>query len=355
MSAEMSKFLGNLSWSFLSGFVTLPVLMVVTTLAGRIMGPTEFGKYSLVLVISQFLVAAEFFGLDTTTVKYLAKAKDFSVQSSIISSNVRFISGISLTIFLATLIFFPLIKQVSPDYALIILVSAAFALLSSVKLSQDLAVRGLEDFKLQAKNKILELIVVTAAFVWLFFLNNNETKNYTDFITVLSLGLIVASLKYWQLIKRYVQKFDFSIIKKQIIESKLFFISALFGTIFLSLDRIFIGHFIDIQTLGIYSAYYLATFTVVAQISKLISNVFLPASARTQNKSFALKIDKIFALGLIPLMLATSLFGFFIMLIFGKEFFLNSIIPLGIRSGSHQTVQSCHRVRVRKTFVWILG
>lgn len=323
MSSEMRKFLGNLSWSFTSGFIVLPTLMIVTTLAGRAMGPSEFGKYSLVLVISQFLVAAEFFGLDTTTVKYLAKAKDKAEKSSIISSNFRFITGVALLIALSTIALYPMLIRLTPEYASIILVATIFSFLTSVKLSQDLVIRGLEEFRLQAKIKILEVIVVVGLFSWIFYVSQNTPKRYTDLIFILSLGLIAASMAYWQQIKHFIQKFDFKTIKKQVIESKLYFISALFGTIFLSADRIFIGHFIDIQTLGIYSAYYLATFMVIAQISQLISNVFLPASARTKNKSFASKINRLFIYGFVPLSIASGLIGYLIMLIFGNEFTLN--------------------------------
>ena len=56
MSLEMKKFLSNLSWSFSIGIIVMPLTMLVTTLAGRFMGPVEYGKYSLLVIINQFLL-----------------------------------------------------------------------------------------------------------------------------------------------------------------------------------------------------------------------------------------------------------------------------------------------------------
>jgi O-antigen/teichoic acid export membrane protein len=84
MSFEMKSFLGNLSWSFVSGALVLPLMMIVTTLAGRLIGPTEYGKYSLLLLINQFLIIFIFFGLDTTSVKYIAKARNFSEKKELL-------------------------------------------------------------------------------------------------------------------------------------------------------------------------------------------------------------------------------------------------------------------------------
>jgi O-antigen/teichoic acid export membrane protein len=57
---------------------------------------------------------------------------------------------------------------------------------------------------------------------------------------------------------------------------KIVFLATLFGIVFGSLDKMAIAHYLSLSDLGVYSAYYTASFLVVTQIGALFDNVFFP-------------------------------------------------------------------------------
>lgn len=327
VSREMKVFLGNLSWSFFTGISVMPLMMVIATLAGRFMGPVEYGKYSLLLVINQFVVIFIFFGLDTTSVKYIAKAKSFKDKGEVISATSNFIFLMLALLTALALFAYPFLLRFSKDYSLFVILTAYYTLMVSIKIMFDLFIRGMENFKRQAQGKILEIVTVIITFVLVFFVL--KKNNFTSFIFVLSAGAIAISLFYFLNLSKYFGKSKKKFLMKQLSEGKLFFIATLLGTLFLSTDRVVVAKYLGIRTLGIYSAYYLASYTVVSQITQLFTNVFFPTTARLKDKSFAKKIDKLLLIGLLPLFLLIGAVIMAMLLIFGKEYPINFIYVAG--------------------------
>jgi O-antigen/teichoic acid export membrane protein len=99
-------------------------------------------------------------------------------------------------------------------------------------------------------------------------------------------------------------------------------ISTLLATLFLSLDRVFIAKHLGYTALGIYSAYYMSSFMLFAQLGQLFTNVFLPASAKSENKGFVKKIDSLFKIGFIPLVAFSCLVLVVMLSFFGKAYTL---------------------------------
>lgn len=318
MSQEMRRFLSNLSWSFLAGIIVLPLMMLLISIAGRLIGPSEFGKYSLIVVISQLLVVLAFFGLDTTTVKYLAKERTEAGRRALATTNGKFVLSLASLIVLFSFLFAPMVSKISGRYGELIPLAAIFTFLVTIKLFLDLLIRGSEQFKLQMAGKLVEVAVVIILFALFFLVMDKRT--YWYLLAALSGGAVVASLFYFRRLAKLFRTWAVVNISGQLAESKLFFVGALLGTLFLSADRILIGQFLDLKTLGIYSAYYLASLTVVAQATQLFTNVFFPASARVKNKSFAAKIDRLLVVGFVPLVVAIAVVAAVIMAIFGREY-----------------------------------
>ena len=81
MSDEMRKFLGNLSWSFFGGIIAAGATFTVNIVAGRLLGPEEYGKYSLVFLISQIFLIPMIFGMDTAIARTISKEVSQDVES----------------------------------------------------------------------------------------------------------------------------------------------------------------------------------------------------------------------------------------------------------------------------------
>ena len=327
MSGEMKTFLNYLSWSFFASVVATPIMMIVATLAGRFMGPTEYGKYNLVLIVNQFLVIFVFFGLDTTSVKYIAKAKTFLERKKEISTTSRFVLSLLVIQLLVAVIIFPVANKMSVNNSFLIPVVAVYTLVVTIKAMFDQLIRGMEKFKQQAQGKVIEAMVVALLFAIVFVLL--KKSYYINFLAVTSAGAIVLSIYYFSYLSKYFGASDKIILKKRLNEGKLFFISALIGTLFMSTDKIIVARYLGIQVLGVYSAYYFASFGVANQINQILVNIFFPISARLKNKSFIRKIDKLLFVGLVPFTLLLALIVIVVMLIFGREYPLNYYYVIG--------------------------
>jgi len=327
MSHEMESFLANLSWSFLAGLISLPLTMVVMTLAGRFMGPEEYGKYSLLLVVNQFLTILIFFGLDITSVKYIAKAKGFQQKKKVIATVSNFIFSILLLLGILTLIAYPFLLKFASGYTLFVLMLSFYSLVVTTKVLLDLVIRGLEEFKKQLIAKVLEVSVLIVSFIVIFIFLGKTS--FASLILVINFGAMAISIYYLISIRKYLGRGDRKLLKSQLKEGNLFFWMALLGTLFLSSDRLVVARSLGVKTVGIYSAYYFGSYGVVAQLTMLFTNVFFPVTSRLEDKSFSKKIDRLFLIGFVPLLIICSLILLVILLIFGKEYPINYFYILG--------------------------
>ena len=323
MSPEMRKFLGNLSWSISIGIIIVPLMMLVTTLAGRYMGPIEYGKYSLLIVINQFLLIFVFFGLDTVSVKNISKAETVRDKKKLISAILYFILTILLILSILTILAYPILFKYLNRYSLFAIFVSYYTIILTIKLMFDWFIRGIGDFKRQAFGKILETLTVLIIFIFIFyFLHKN---NFLDYIFVVTGGMIEMSFYYFLNLRKYFGNNDNKILKKQLGDAKIFFIGSIFATIYLIADRLVVARFLGIESLGIYSAYYFASFTLITQVTQFFNNVFFPTSARIKDKSFTKKIDRLFIIGLIPLTFILCAVIILMLLLFGKNYPINSV------------------------------
>jgi O-antigen/teichoic acid export membrane protein len=104
MSGEMRKFLGNLSWSLGAGLLAAVIMFGVNIVAGRVLGPVEFGKYNLVLSLATALMFFFLLGNNQSSVRYLSDKAHERNQYHIVGS-VIFLTFIQILIIFC-LIFF---------------------------------------------------------------------------------------------------------------------------------------------------------------------------------------------------------------------------------------------------------
>lgn len=318
MSDQMRKFMVNLSWSFYAGIISTPISIVIGTLAGRFLGPEEFGKYNLVILVSTYVIVVAFFGLDISTIKRIIKTKSKEEQRKALFSSFVFVMS-TLSIFTVIgLISLPLINAKNNLPNNFILLVIVFIFISSFKSILDMLVRALEKFKLQATGKIIEISALAILFIVMVKLF--KTITYQPYMIIILLSAIISSIYYFSHLKTYFQKFSLSTLKSMLTEGKFFMLSAILGTIFISSDRLLIAKYVNVSTMGIYSAYYAASLGLVYTFSRIITNVLLPASAKLKNKDFTKKIDQLFLKGFIPIFTMVCLSIFVFLKLFGKAY-----------------------------------
>lgn len=318
MSVRMRDFLVNLFWSFSAGIIAMPISIVIGTIAGRLMGPAEYGNYNLVVIISSYIITFAYFGLDVSTIKRIVKAKSEAEKQASFFSSFVFVMAMLAIIIVVGLIAGPYITAKADLSHNLILFALIFTFFTLSKSILDTLVRALEKFKLQAMGRMIEILTLTLGFIFIILFFNE--MNYQLYLLILILGMIAALLYYIKDLKKYFKNFSFNILKRQLSEGKFFMLSAILGTIFISSDRLLIAEYMGITNLGIYSAYYAASLGLIASFSLILVNVLLPATAKSRDKSFTKKIDKLFIKGFVPIYLLICATILVFLNIFGKAY-----------------------------------
>ncbi|MFZ3069235.1 MAG: lipopolysaccharide biosynthesis protein [Microgenomates group bacterium] len=315
MSDQMRKFLRHLSWSVAGGITASAIMMIINIYAGRLMGPEEFGKYSLITTIAQILIVPMLFGLDVSSLISISKNNDITDRKKIISSSIFFVflSSILLTIiFIFSLNYLNLRFSLGKSFFVIAFI---YSLLVGYKAFLDSIIRGLHLFRYQFFGKITEILILGIIFYFTFVLGNRH--DYYFFVISLIFGFLVLLAIYFKKIIPYITHFDFSSLLKQLSLGRIIFIGTVLAVGFNSIDKLIIVKYLTFTDLGIYSAYYMVSVNLMAQLTQMFINVFLPSISGINYRVVVKKIDRLFLICSLPLIIlmigvilvAISLFG----------------------------------------------
>ena len=104
-SLEVNKFIKNLTFVGMGFGISAVLGLATQIMAGRILGPLEYGKYALIQAISIFLSIPMLVGVSMAMIKHSAEEGNFKEQKNIISTSYliflsfSFISLIVLSVF----------------------------------------------------------------------------------------------------------------------------------------------------------------------------------------------------------------------------------------------------------------
>ena len=321
MSDQMIIFLRHLSWSVAGGISASAIMMIFNIYAGRLMGPEEFGKFSLISTISQIFIIPMLFGLDVSNLVAISKNKDISDRKRIISSTMYFVlfSSILLTIiFIFSLNYLNLRFSLGKSFFVIAFV---YSILIGCKTFLDSIIRGLHLFKYQFLGKIAEIIFLGIIFYFTFILGNRH--DYYFFAISLISGFIVLSAVYLKKIIPFITRFDFSSLIKQLSLGRVIFFGTALTVSFNSIDKLIIVKYLTFADLGIYSAYYLVSVNLIAQLTQMFVNVFLPSISGINYRIVVNKIDRLFALSSFPLIILMIGVILLVISLFGSKYIIN--------------------------------
>lgn len=323
MSPTMRDFLVHLAWSFLGIVFSGIILFVINILAGRLLGPEEYGKYNLVLVIANILIIPILLGMDTTSIKYISENVAEKVKERYLSNSFWLVVSTS-SIFI--LLFFLFADGVSQYFGInkeILAVALIYAVITSFKNLLDGFIRGFHFFKFQSIAKAVEGIVALTIFSVLFLFLNQY--NYESYIAVMTLGFFVVSLIYFFKIRKKIVGVDLVNLKNIINYSKTNLTFIITVTIMVSMDKLFVSKIFGLRDVGIYSAYLASTTIIVFQFMTIFDNIFFPIVNKEKNRSVIIKkIDRLSVLLFLPTTLLIFACSYGVMSIFGKEYSANA-------------------------------
>jgi len=322
ISSTIEHLLRGLFWSYLGTFTAAGVMFAVSILAGRLLGPSEYGKYNLVIAVSNIIIIFILAGLEAATVKYVAGAREEKDKNKFLSNSIYIVTAANIVVLLATFLFRSKISSFFKIDLTIFLFALLFSLFSSYKSILDTIIKSLKRFKFQALMKSIEsIIIITSFFIVVILLKNNSYKAY---LLSVAIGAVFVVIVYLISLKHQLVKWSPSSFLKTKKYLKLSLPISIFGAISANIDKIFVGVIMSPKDLGIYSAYILSSVVIFSQIIMATYNVLFPVMSQVEDKAQAIKkIDRLALVLFVPLVLLVSLTSLLVMALFGKDYQIN--------------------------------
>ena len=291
-------------------------LFGTSILMGRMLGPAEYGKAGLAVSYGYLFLFLMAPGFNTAAVRYIANEGDEKEKGRIMT--VVLTSTLASLVPVCVLFFFfyrPLsvFLQVDP---LILFFGFVYAIPLALKNVFDGFTRGFRRFTLQLVARVGEAIVVFSVITFsLFFFH---IRSFFVYSISLSIGLAVFCLLVFFPFFSSFGRFSFRILKKIIFYSFFAALGGVAGFLFLNINRIIVSYAVGASSVGLYMAYYTATFTFASQFLTIFNNVFFPMVSRMPKKrDIVRKINTLNKVLAVPLFGGIVAFGyFFLYLIF---------------------------------------
>lgn len=288
-SDNVKVFIKNL-WYILVGFgISAIFSFIFQVLSGRILGPEEYGKYTLVQSIAMFIFIPMNLGISTALIKYNAEKEDIIRQKKIISTT--YIITLLCSIFFS-LFFFLFSDSLSQIFGVsldIFNLSIIFALFLNLYTLSSSSLRSLH------KMKQLSIVQAIYGFFLLFLsLTFVYALSFRIIIFITYASYFLVFLIITSLIYKYLT-FD---IDKYWTE-KLFRYScyAIIGSVasafYLNFNKIIINKFLTLSDLGIFGAYFTCFIILPNFLFNIFNTVFFPMASKSldKNKIF-IKLNK---------------------------------------------------------------
>ena len=312
----------NVQWFTLARFISLALSFLTTILIARLFGPEQFGILNYVISIIGLFSILSNFGISATLYKELTLKKE--KREEIFGSALTLNYITATTTFIIVLISLFFIRESFYVKSLIVLLSLTFLTQPMNLLSFDFLKD--REGKYVAITQIITLIVSSFLKILITYLYSSVTF----FILILvAENLISGAIYIYQIKKIKFRNLSFKIQNEQI---KYIFYSSLplilysaFSEIYSRIDQIMLRSYVDITTVGIYSAS-----VKVAEMWYLVPNILLgalfPALANVKNDRN--EYNKRYNILLIALVISSILISCFIFLfkegiinlIYGNEF-----------------------------------
>lgn len=290
---EQIKFIDNLFYVFIATGIAKGLLFIINIVGGRLLGPSLYGEYTLIISVASFLIIPIGFGVVGGLVKSLAETDDFKNKKKIISTSCNY--------FLVTIIFFTFlylltykqIAQVANIGSNLILLTIALSVIWSINTLFELILQGLHEQKKWAIFSAAAHILSFGIFIYLYF------KGIVDltfiFIPIVAIYIFYILFSVIDTRKYYSIKIFSKKEHKKMFQYGLYVFVITLGSVLLgNADKIMLGYFSSADAVGIYQAHYLASIMLIGILSGLFIKVFFPTIVKLKDsKGIVKKINKI--------------------------------------------------------------
>jgi O-antigen/teichoic acid export membrane protein len=293
VSVDVEKFIKNLSYLGIGTLISSVFSVLFNILAGRWLGPSDYGSFTLVQSVATFLVIPMTLGFPNALIKYNCEKIDFFRQRTIISTTF-----ILVFLFTAASLLFYLIfsKQMMALFSIpedLFYFSLVFAVLSvfySLTTETLRSIHKLQEYSLL--KPIYTIILFLSFLVFIFFFKD---LSYTSplYSTMIAYGITGGILLAF--LRNYIRP-EFSwpwarTLHTYSIYSLMGGISAAF---YLNIGKIMINMYLPIAMVGIYWAYNFSYTTVILLFATIFVTIFFPVASMCRDKGMLFRrINKV--------------------------------------------------------------
>ncbi len=283
MNEEVKNFVKNLSFVGLGTIFSTIFSFLFNIIAGRILGPSGYGSFTLVQSIAMILYIPMLLGFNTAMIKYCAETTDHDRLSRIISTT--YITVVFLTV-ISVIIYVIFTNQLTASFSVnqeIIWLSIIFAVLFVFYTLTTSTLRGLHLMKGFALfQPIFGFILLSTFFIFIYIQPPSfEAMVYANYLAFGAIGCVIVII----FLKKYLAfRVDRLWLSTAWRYSNFALIGGLAFTLYSNIDRILINYYMDVESVGIYGVYYYASFAVIGLFSGIFTTVFFPTASKILDK-----------------------------------------------------------------------
>jgi len=321
MGEEMQKFIRNLGWVGSGTVISIVLIFIVNTFAARLLGPTEYGKYSLIISLGSIFIIPMTTGINTAVIKYISsskiqKRKNLFAQNSIFLTSVAII--VSLIIYLTFNRQLSNLLKIDKQIFILLLI---YSVVLSIKYISEAIIKGFHQFQLIS---FLEIINATVIFLSFFiYILINKKNTFPTYLIPTIIGLLSYSAYTYVKNRHKFKTFKPNglIMMKLLNYGKFAVLGGISGIALNNIDKLVINKYMSLADVGTYSVYLSSSTFVGGYILQIFTQVFFPTvSAIRKQKTIVNKIIKLMFLTTIPIVIINICSTSLILFLMGNQY-----------------------------------
>ncbi|SNQ62976.1 oligosaccharide flippase family protein [Candidatus Methanoperedens nitratireducens] len=319
MGNDAKGFLKNLSYIVIASGIAAILSTSFNIFAGRVLGPSEYGEFTLIQTIAMFLLVPMMLGIDTAMITYTAEKNKFDSQSSIISTTFILVTIFTLV---SVSIYYLFSSQISKIFSIstdILYLAVIFAFLSVISTFATGTLRSLHKMKEYAIFQPLPNLILLLIF-FVFFFSNYISFKSALFSMYIAFG--VTGLLMIYSVKKYLRpNFKLCWAKRLIRYGLYMSLMGLASVFYANIDKIIIYKFLTTADIGIYRSYYFSSINFVGLFIGMFIAVFYPLVCKYKDKKVILnRINRVILYLVILGLPIIIFFEFIILKLYGDDY-----------------------------------
>ncbi len=317
---KLKHFIKNFGYLASAEIIGSVIGFPVKILAGRFLGPVEYGKYALILNLVQFFFLPMIFGFTTAALRYLPQHKERRKEIiGLINLLLTFTISSSVVGFILTRSLWIRLFGITEDLFWWTLIITVVTVLYRV---YDAFQRGLDRFRVLFFITIINSVIALTTFLlFIFGLDDHSYRAYV-FALILAQGTAFIIFFVLHLLRKEIKiTYSKDLAKSILSYSGLAMLTGLASFLISNVDRFFLNHYMTLFWVGVYSAYINAGNVFIGRFFQLFLNVYFPSiSGEKDKEKIAAMLKKIAIIVPIPVFIISALSIWGIIWLFGEEF-----------------------------------